>query len=182
MTLRAWWDPGWYNLDQPLKVGRRDTFAFFRSQHVTKPGYDVVIANTMGSDWDYRSATVEAIEHARFGPLDEVDTTQFGQYTFRFHDGRWVTIEAEEGPGCVNAASPDFPADVCDRAWADNSGWALTVVLSDVTEAVRPGRRRPWSRLTEAFSVTTVGGPSQRPSRGPKTRSASASEAREWRK
>ncbi|MEU5725067.1 hypothetical protein ABZ783_25055 [Micromonospora sp. NPDC047738] len=153
MALLAWWDPGWYNLDQSLRVGRRDTFAFFwpgdmavddprigfdRHPHrllLTKPGYDLVFANSVGRAWDYRSATVESIEHARFGPLDAVDTTSFGQYTFRLHDGRSVTIEAEETPGAVNAASPDFPVDVCDPAWAGNSGWALVVVLADVTEA-----------------------------------------------
>jgi hypothetical protein len=153
VTLRAWWDPRWYNLDQSLRVGRRDTFAFFWSGDLTvddprvgfdphperlfltKPDYDLVFANTVGSAWDYRSATVESIEHAGFGPLDEVDTMSFGQYSFRFHNGRWVTIEAEQGLGEVNAASPDFPVDVCDPAWAGNSGWALVVMLADVTEA-----------------------------------------------
>jgi hypothetical protein len=150
MTLRAWWDPGWYNLDQSLKVGQHDTFAFCWPSTIAKPGYDLVFANSTGIDWDYRSATVESVEHARFGSLDEVDTTRFGQYTFRFHDGRWVTIEAEQDLGLVNHASPDFPVEACDRAWADTSGWALAVVLSDVTRTSwravndlrRPGRRR----------------------------------------
>jgi hypothetical protein len=131
--LRAWWDPGWYNLDQSLQAGRRDKLAFFRRELLTQPGYDLVFANTVGSDWEYRSATVESIEHARFGILNEVDTTRFGQYTFRFRDGQWVNIEGEEGPGRVNAASPDFPVDACNPAWAGNSGWSLAVVLSDVT-------------------------------------------------
>ena len=56
-TLRAWWDPGWYNLDQPVKVGRHDTFAFVRRYLAAKPGFDLVFATTVGSDWDYRSAT-----------------------------------------------------------------------------------------------------------------------------
>ena len=153
MTLRAWWDPLWYNADESLKVGQRDTFAFFWSGDLTiddvrvgfdphperlfltKPGFDLVFANRPGSAWDYRSATVESIEHAAFGRLDEVDTTTFGEYTFLLHDGRWVTIEAEQGPGGVNAASPDFPIAVCEPAWAQNSGWALVVMLADVTEA-----------------------------------------------
>jgi hypothetical protein len=149
LTLKAWWDPGWYNLDQPLKVGQRDTYAFFLGEGMavegfdphperlyrTKPGYDLVFANTVGSAWDYRSAIVESIEHDAFGPLDAVETLDFGQYTFRFHDGRWVTIEAEQGPGSVNAASSGFPSDACDPAWANTSGWALTVVLADVTKA-----------------------------------------------
>ena len=104
---------------------------------MTKLGYDLLFANSVGSAWDYRSATVESIEHATFGPLDEVETLDFGRYTFRFHDGRWVTIEVEQGPGIVNAASPDFPVDVCDPAWARSSGWALDVVLADVVESSR---------------------------------------------
>jgi hypothetical protein len=135
LTLRACWDPGWYNLDQPLKVGRRDTLAFVRRYLSAKPEYDLVFANTVGSDWDYRSATVKSIEHARFGPLDEIDTTAFGQYSFRFPDGQWVTIEAEQSLGLVTAASPGFPVDACNPAWAHNSGWALVVMLVDVTEA-----------------------------------------------
>jgi hypothetical protein len=153
VTLRAWWDPGWYNLDQSLKVGRRDTFAFYWGARVsaddprigfdphperlflTLPGYDLVFANSVGRAWDYRSAIVESIEHARFGPIDEVDTVSFGQYTFRFHDGRWVTIETEQGLGSVNGASEDFPANACDPAWPRNSGWALVVVLAEVSEA-----------------------------------------------
>jgi len=163
VTLRAWWDPSWYNLDQSLKVGRRDTFAFFWNADLTlddlrvefdphperlfltKPGYDLVFANETGMAWDYRSATVESIEHARFGPLDEVDTRSFGQYRFRLGDGRWVTIEAEESPGEVNAASPGFPVDVCGPAWASNSGWALVVVLAEVTET-NPDRLRAGTR------------------------------------
>ena len=127
--LRAWWDPGWYNLDQPLKVGRRDTFAFFSRHLPVRSGYDLVFANAVGGDWNYLSATVQAIEHERFGRLDAVDTLHFGEYTFRFHDGRWVTIEAEQDPGHVNSASPEFPQDICDPAWAHDSGWALAVTL-----------------------------------------------------
>jgi hypothetical protein len=133
VTVRAWWDPGWYNLDQSLKVGRRATFGFLRA--APPSDHDVVLANDLGTpgyDWDYWSATVESIDHHRFGAVVELDARPFGQYTFTFDDGRWVTIEAEEGPGHINDASPGFPVDDCDPAWASNSGWALTVVFSDV--------------------------------------------------
>ncbi|NUT36526.1 MAG: hypothetical protein HOV79_26020 [Hamadaea sp.] len=153
MTVRAWWSPGWYNLDKPLKAGERDIYGFYRSGDPaghgplpvfdphpekvfrTKPGFDLLFANSTGRAWDYRYVTIETIEHARFGPVDEVDTRSFGQYTFRFADGRWVTIEAEQGPGNVNAASPDFPVGDCDPAWADEEGWALVVTLSDIVQA-----------------------------------------------
>lgn len=136
--LSAVWKPGWYNLDHSLAVGRRDAFAF----PLPGPGaeHELVFVNTVGtySEWTYWVATVVAIEHARFGPVDEVDTRPFGQYTFRFTDGRWVTIEAEEGPGHVNAASPDFPVDDCDKEWAHTGGWALQVTLADVEGPVSP--------------------------------------------
>ena len=135
----ARWDPGWYNLDQSLKAGHRGLFAFFRPEGA-KPGHDLTFANAVGTDWDYRTATVVSIEHARFGPVEEVDTTSFGQYTFRFTDGCWVTVEAEEAPGAINAASPGFPADACDRAGAETSGWALSVTLTDV--ATTRGKHR----------------------------------------
>lgn len=143
--LRAWWDPGWYNLDQSLTLGRRDRFAFVPGKALPDNGFDLVFAGTLGTDWEYRSATVEAIEHARFGPVEAVDTTQFGQYTFRFAAGWWVTIEAEQDPGHVNAISPDPPVADIDREWAHTSGWALAVTLSDVDEPSHEehrGRRR----------------------------------------
>lgn len=139
VTVRGWWDPGWYNLDQSVKVGQRDTFAFLRA--APPPGYDVVLANDVGTPgytWDHWSATVESMEHHHFGVVVEVDARPFGQYTFTFGDGRWVTIEAEEGPGHVNDASRDFPVGDCDPAWAGNAGWALTVVFSDVVRAPDP--------------------------------------------
>ncbi|MBM2618412.1 hypothetical protein JIG36_22895 [Actinoplanes sp. LDG1-06] len=133
MTVRARWSPGWYNLDQSLKVGDRGTFAFLRD--LPPPGYDVMLANSVGTPthhWNYWLATVESVHHSHFGALTEVDTRPFGQYTFTLTDGRWVTIEAEEGPGHVNAASPGFPRADCDPAWADTDGWALDVILTDV--------------------------------------------------
>jgi len=128
-SRRALWDPGWYNLDQSLKVGQRAELTFLDEDLAADRGYDLVFANTVGGRWHHRWATVEGIEHAWFGAVDEVDTSEFGQYTFRFADGRWVAIEAEQEPGGVNAASTGFPVDECDRAWADTSGWALAVTL-----------------------------------------------------
>ncbi|GIF63304.1 hypothetical protein Ais01nite_13390 [Asanoa ishikariensis] len=153
MTLRAWWDPQWYNCDAHLRVGDRDTFAFYWDEDVavddarigfdphperlfrTRPGFDLVFANSVGRAWHYQRATVESIEHATFGPLNEVDTAGFGEYHFRFHDGRWVTLEAEQGPGAVNGTSEGFPVEAIDPDWIHTSGWALVVVLADVTEA-----------------------------------------------
>jgi hypothetical protein len=50
-----------------------------------------------------------------------------------------VTIEAEQGPGHVNAASPGFPVDLCVPEWASTSGWALDVTVADLAPASRPG-------------------------------------------
>lgn len=139
MTIRARWAPGWYNLDASLKVGRQSTFAFSR---LAPRGFDAGFLNGMlrPDSFYYASAVVEAIEHGRFGALTEVDTRPFGQYTFTRADGGWVTIEAEENLGHVNASSPGFPVTDCDPAWADddNDGWALTVVLSGFIRTERP--------------------------------------------
>jgi hypothetical protein len=165
VTLSAWWNPGWYNTDQSLKVGQRETFWFYGSD-LARPGYDLHFVNHGGFGWDYREATVESIEHARFGSVHEVDTRPFGQYTFRFTDGRWITIEAEEDPGTVNAASPGFPVDACDPEWANNSGWALVAVLSDVVEAESPSGdllgRSVMQRVVEHFQAHSVRDDGQR--------------------
>ncbi len=128
MTTRALWEPGWYNLDHSLKVGRRDVFAFRRPYVETRPGYDRLFANDIGRDRDYRSAVVVSIVHAELGALAEVDAEPFGQYRFTLADGRWVVIEAEQGPGAVNDAHPDFPVDRC----GGSDDWALDVVLDDL--------------------------------------------------
>jgi hypothetical protein len=130
MAVRARWDPGWYTRDQSLEVGRRARFAFYPPE--PGGGGELVFGNTVGREWDMWEATVEAIEHARLGALHEVDASGFGEYTFRFADGRWVTIEAEQDLGRVNGASPDFPVDRVDRGWADAGGWALDVTLAGV--------------------------------------------------
>lgn len=126
----ASWKTGWYNLDQSMTVGRRDAFAFSLPGPGAGPEHDLTFATW--SPWEYWVATVVSIEHARFGSVLDVDTAPFGQYTFRFADGTWVTVEAEERLANVNAASPDFPVDECDVAWAHTGGWDLHVTLADV--------------------------------------------------
>lgn len=138
MALTAWWAPNWYNLDASLKVGARATYGFKRAADSPEPGYDLTFSDASLENWDYRTVTVESIEHATFGSVSEIDARAFGQYTFRFTDGRWVKIEAEQGVGDVNAASDGFPVEACERVWATTSGWALVVTLSDVVEAPRP--------------------------------------------
>ena len=143
---RARWEPGWFNLDWALRTGWRSVFGFHRPYLLTMPGYDLIFHNDMGRDCNYRWATVESIEHADFGALTEVDTWKLGESTFRFADGRWATIEAEAGPGRVNAVSADF-AEALDRPGAGGyEGWALDVTLSDLaltTEDEQFARRLP---------------------------------------
>lgn len=130
--LSASWKPEWYNLDQSMAVGRRHPFAFAPPGLEAVAEQELVFAATTQPPSTFWVATVVAIEHARFGPVDEVDTRPFGEYLFRFGDGRWVAIETEEGLGRVNSASPDFPAGECDEEWAYTGGWALHVTLTDV--------------------------------------------------
>jgi hypothetical protein len=135
MQFRARWEPDWFNHDWSLRTGWRSVFGFHRPHLLTMPGYDLVFYNTMCEDCDYRWATVESIEHADYGALIEVDTWPFGQYTFTFADGRWATIEAEEGPGIVNAASADLAEALARPGAGGYEGWSLDVTLSDLAPA-----------------------------------------------
>ncbi|MBD7918775.1 hypothetical protein H9657_10880 [Cellulomonas sp. Sa3CUA2] len=126
----ASWKPGWYNLDQTLVVGRSSAFAFSLPGPQAGPGHELAFATS--GEWKYWKATVVAVENARFGPVREVDTMRFGMYTFRFEDGRWVTIETEQWIGALLDASPGFPVDDFDEEWANTGGWDLRVTLTDV--------------------------------------------------
>ncbi|WP_205328202.1 hypothetical protein [Glycomyces sp. YM15] len=137
--VRALWEIIWYNSDWPLKVGERDVFPFLRGDAGRKPGYDLCFGHDLMCDNDYRWATVEAVEHPKFGAIDEVDTGEFGEYTFRFRDGRWVAIDTEQSHGVVLASSPDFTIDKSDPdwdtymgSWDRHSGWDLDVTLTDL--------------------------------------------------
>jgi hypothetical protein len=144
--LRALWEITWYNTDRSLKVGERSVFRFCGPEVGLRPDYDLWFETNdiCGEDAvdDFRRATVESIEHPKFGALDEVDTSKTFSYTFRFRDGRWVTIDVEQSQGVVEAASPDFAIDRSDPGWSRYQGhaktwdrypdWDLEVVLSDV--------------------------------------------------
>lgn len=141
--IRALWEIWWFNADRSLRVGERTVFRFCGLEDGLRPGYDLRFEDTLvceeDAEDDYRRATVEAIGHPEFGAIEEVDTTKFGEYTFRFRDGRWVTIDTEEAQGVVLAASPDFAIDKSDPQWGTFRGewdyypdWDLDVVLADV--------------------------------------------------
>ncbi|MFI1996966.1 hypothetical protein [Actinoplanes sp. NPDC020271] len=102
---------------------------------------------------------MESIEHEYFGAVVEVDTRPFGQYTFTLADGQWVTIEAEEGLGTVNGASPGFPVADCDPAWAHDDGWALVVTLSAIERVPPPDRSGSRERLKSHFRDLLEPGP-----------------------
>ncbi|QGQ20742.1 hypothetical protein GC089_18030 [Cellulomonas sp. JZ18] len=72
--LSASWKPRWYNLDQSLAVGRRDAFAL----SLPGPGTQQEVVFATWGESTYWMATVVAMTHSRFGPVDEVDATSFG--------------------------------------------------------------------------------------------------------
>lgn len=142
--VRVLWEINWYNLDCSLKVGERAVFSFAEPDVRHRPRYDLQFRYSieMDPEDDYHWATVESIEHPRFGTLDEVDTTLNYVYTFRFRDGRWITVDVEQGQGTVRAASPDFVIDRDDPDWSSCQigdkrrdcyyEWDLDVVLADL--------------------------------------------------
>lgn len=126
----ASWQPRWYNLDQTLLVGRPSAFAFSLPGPAAGPERELTFAyRPESTHW---RATVVSIENARFGPVREVITTSFGEYTFRFEDGRWAVIEAEEWLCALNSASPDFPVEEYEEGWGQMGGWDMRVTLTDV--------------------------------------------------
>jgi hypothetical protein len=157
---RALWEINWYNLDSPLKVGERSVFSFAAPER-PESGHDLQFRCTieMDPEGEYHWATVESIEHPEFGALDEVDTNTAFAYTFRFRDGRWATVEVEQGQGIVRRASPDFAIDrsgpdwesrqIGGKRWDCYFKWDLNVVLSDLTESSFDELRAHWARTAQ---------------------------------
>ncbi len=124
-VVRARWDPGWYNLDQSLAVGQRDSFCF--SRLTTPEPHGLLFHSSMLSgEEEWRDATVVSIRHPMLGDLTSVDTGTFGEYIFRLADGGSVSVEAEENPPHINRQSPDGVAD-------EVRGWALEISLDNVS-------------------------------------------------
>lgn len=117
--------PGWYELDQPLSVGKSGRLWFYQNPPMDLPcveSYDFVFFNQLSAaaNCQVRTANVLSIEHALLGAMTRIDT-QGLDYVFHPVDGDSIIVNAEEDPG----RAYEGPEDITD--------WSLVVQLSDVS-------------------------------------------------
>lgn len=122
----ALWKPAWYELDQPIAVGQRDRFNFFKNppeEFLQADEYDFVFFNRLLTDanCEVRLATVLQIEHPTLGRLQQVVTDGL-DYIFVRSDGTDILVNAEEEPG----SSHEPGIFVTD--------WSIRVMLTEVSE------------------------------------------------
>jgi hypothetical protein len=132
--MRAEWRPGWYELDQPLEVGRRAQFAFFPPA----PDSTLVFYNTLWRPKEAVAArgTVTSISHPALGHLQKVETDGL-DYTFVLADGTRLVVDAEEEPGQRLVET----AGGWERVAAGFDSWTLIVEIADL-EPLQPAPDR----------------------------------------
>jgi hypothetical protein len=86
-NIIAIWQAAWYELDQPIKLGLKDTFWL-----VNKTG------------------TLLKIRHRTIGDASEIDTEGL-TYKITLISGQEIIVEAEETPGRVENDFPSFDND-----------------------------------------------------------------------
>ncbi len=128
-TLKyALWIPAWFELDQPIAVGLRDRFWFFKNPPENCPAADdneFVFFNQLLSDdnCEVRVATILSIEHPVLGQLHRIETDGL-DYVIVRADETEILVNAEEEPGVT-----------CEPGLAF-SDWTVRVMLTDVSEPV----------------------------------------------
>jgi hypothetical protein len=137
--VRAAWVPGWYALDQPLAVGLRDEFAFWRivPEDLRGGPEPLVFYNTLWGSEDalIGSGTIVAISNAELGEIRKVDTeSEPLDYLIHLADGTTLEVNAEEEPGRLFEGSEWSSRIVND--------WRLSVEFDSLSE-LRPLPARP---------------------------------------
>ena len=92
--IKVIWQPSWYELDQPIKIGMKDEF------WLTKNHEDIWIFHS-GSDGDEVKKTngeIVRISHKSLGEINEIDTEGLS-YKIHLISGDIIQVEAEETPG-----------------------------------------------------------------------------------
>lgn len=122
----ALWLPGWYEMDQPLRLKQRTKMWFYRippSDFPNVEDFDFVFFNQLSApdNCQVREATIGSIEHHQLGPLRQIDT-QGLDYLFLTTPGETIVVNAEENPGSAKQASLDI------------KDWSLRVTLEEVSE------------------------------------------------
>jgi len=105
------WEAGWYELDQPVKVGETQKFLLWKGENK--------FYNTLLHDGDYEElkGTIISISHPILGDLNEIDTEGL-DYTFILSNGEKIIVNAEEEPG-----------KTFDRKDMSVNDWKFTVIV-----------------------------------------------------
>jgi hypothetical protein len=97
------WVPGWYNLDQSLEVGKRQTLLFLRNLPEYLRHFDsLVLYNTL---WDCgqnvlsAEATVLTIHHSILGAVRRI--VAWDTYEINLTSGETLWVDSEEAIGCL---------------------------------------------------------------------------------
>ena len=110
----AIWQAAWYELDQPVKLGLKDTFSLIEKAGTLKfyTGFarDKSILEIEGE--------IIKIGHRTIGEIREIDTRGL-TYRIKLISGEEIVVEAEETPGKIENDYPSF----------DNDNWRFEVTI-----------------------------------------------------
>ena len=137
---RAFWIPGWYELDPLLEVGLEDEFAFWRAVPEYLGCRDrLVFHNALWHPDEvlFASGKIIAIRHPELGEVRKVDTRGL-DYTITMADGTELLVNAEEDPGKLYKGKPS--------AWVEServvSQWRFEVEFESLSELQKESKRR----------------------------------------
>ncbi len=100
------WQAAWYELDQPIKLGLKDTF------WLTEKAGDLKFHSGFSGDKGIRKIEGEIlkISHRTIGDIREIDTEGL-TYRIELISGQEIIVEAEETPGKIENDYPVFGND-----------------------------------------------------------------------
>lgn len=105
-NIIAIWQAAWYELDQPIKLGLKDTFWLIEKMGVLK--FHTGFAGDNGIE--EIEGEILKINHRTIGEVSEIDTEGL-TYRIKLISGQEIGVEAEETPGKVENDYPLFDDD-----------------------------------------------------------------------
>lgn len=116
-NLTAIWQAAWYELDQPIKVGLKDTFILIEKTEVLR------FYTGFAEEKEIRKIEGEIlkINHRTLGEISEIHTNGL-TYRIKLISGKEIVVEAEETPGKIENDYPQF----------DNDNWRFEVIISRI--------------------------------------------------
>ena len=126
--LTAVWCPGWYDLDQELAVGKRETLRFAISpgendvaetgrRHAVTP--DAVLYSGLAGDdlWFILDAEVLEMTNSHVGPINSIASNGH-EYVLQLGTGCELVLNCEEHPGATwDAHSQTWELETQSHDW-----------------------------------------------------------------